>query len=108
MGIPVNFTTTFSARQVVAAALLANVARTNIFMGRLNLGLESELLGEQVDLMSQRVLTWLRNEAGTKTLLVVARVRVWQTLAYGAGCDIFTAPCDVLKRFLTQTEIGPE
>lgn len=76
MGIPVNFSTTFSARQVVAAALLANVVRTNIFMGRLNQGLESELLGEQVDLMSQRVLTWLRNEAGTKTLLIVASVRV--------------------------------
>jgi transaldolase len=35
-GVPVNFTSTFSARQVVAAVLLADVTRTNIFMGRLN------------------------------------------------------------------------
>ena len=108
MGIPVNFTTTFSARQVVTAALLANVSRTNIFMGRLNQGLESELLGEQVDLVSQRALSMLRAGFGIKTLLIVASVRAWQTLAHVAGCDIFTVPGNVLKRFLTQTEISPE
>jgi transaldolase len=40
-GIPVNFTSTFSARQAVAAGLLSNVTRTNIFMGRLNEGLHA-------------------------------------------------------------------
>ena len=35
-GIPVNFTSTFSARQAITAALSGNVTRTNIFMGRLN------------------------------------------------------------------------
>ena len=34
-GISVNFTTTFSARQVAAVALLANTTRTNIFWKRI-------------------------------------------------------------------------
>src|SRR3989442_2403201 len=52
-GIPVNFTSTFSARQVVAAALPAGVTRTNIFMRRLNHGFPPALLGEHWDLEAQ-------------------------------------------------------
>lgn len=107
-GIPVNFTSTFSARQVVAAALLADVTRTNIFMGRLNQGFHAALLGEHVDLEAQRALRRLRREAGVKTQLIVASIREWQTLVRVAGCDVFTAPCDVLNKFLTQTDVPPE
>src|SRR6185503_15847378 len=73
-GIPVNFTSTFSARQVVAAALLANVTRANIFMGRLNQGFHAALLGEHVDLEAQRSLRRLRREAGVRTLLIIASI----------------------------------
>jgi len=107
-GIPVNFTSTFSARQVVAAALLANVTRTNIFMGRLNQGFHAALLGEHVDLEAQRALRRLRREAGVRTLLIIASIREWQTLFHVAGCDVFTAPCDVLGTFLTQTDMPVE
>ncbi|MDZ7267505.1 MAG: transaldolase family protein [candidate division KSB1 bacterium] len=107
-GIRVNFTTTFSVRQVAAAALLANVARTNIFMGRLNQGLEAELLGEQVDLAAQRLLRKLRRQYDLKTQLIVASVRDWKTLVHAAGCDVFTVPYKTLKDFLTQKEIGPK
>jgi transaldolase len=107
-GIPVNFTSTFSARQVVAAALLANVTRTNIFMGRLNQGFHAALLGEHVDLEAQRALRRLRREVGVKTQLIVASVREWQTFFRVAGCDVFTAPCDVLGRFLSQTDMPVE
>jgi len=106
-GIPVNFTSTFSARQVVAAALLANVTLTNIFMGRLNQGLRAASLGEHVDLAAQRELLRLRREDGVKTLLIVASVREWQTFVRAAGCDVFTAPCDAIRSFLGQHEIGP-
>lgn len=44
LGVPVNFTCTFSARQVVAASLLANVTRANIFLDRLNRGLSATSL----------------------------------------------------------------
>ena len=105
-GIPVNFTSTFSARQVVVAALLANVTLTNIFMGRLNQGLKAALLGEHVDLAAQRALLRLRREAKTKTLLIVASVREWQTFVRVAGCDVFTAPCDSIRGLLTQKELA--
>jgi transaldolase len=72
-GIPVNFTSTFSARQVVAAALLANVTRTNIFMGRLNQGFHASLLGEHVAVEAQRALRRLRREHGVKTCSVLDR-----------------------------------
>jgi transaldolase len=107
-GIPVNFTSTFSARQVVAAALLANVTRTNIFMGRLTQGFHAALLGEHVALEAQRALRRLRREAGVKTQLIVASVREWQTFVRLAGCDVFTAPCAVLATFLSQTDVPAE
>ena len=107
-GIPVNFTSTFSARQVVAAALLADVTRTNIFMGRLNQGFHAALLGEHVDLEAQRALRRLRREAGIKTQLIIASIREWRTFVRVAGCDVFTAPCDVLGKFLSQTDMPVE
>ena len=105
-GIPVNFTSTFSARQVVAAALLANVERTNIFLGRLNQGLKADLIGEQACLAGQRALRQVRRATPRiKTQLIVASVRDWQTFPRLAGCDVFTAPCDAIRGFLTQTEV---
>lgn len=106
-GIPVNFTSTFSARQAVAAGLLSNVTLTNIFMGRLNQGLKATTLGEHVDLEAQRALRRLRAEAGIKTLLIVASVREWQTFVRVAGCDVFTAPCDAIRGYLEQKDVPP-
>jgi transaldolase len=103
-GIPVNFTSTFSARQVVTAALLANVSRTNVFLGRLNQGLEAALLGEHVALEAQRALTRLRDRSRTKTRLIVASMREWETFVRTAGCDVFTAPPGAIHGFLAETE----
>jgi transaldolase len=103
-GVPVNFTSTFSARQAVAAALLTDATRTNIFMGRLSQGLGSELLGEHVALDAQRALRGLRREAGVKTRLIVASMRGWESFVRLAGCDVFTAPCAVLRNFNEHAE----
>lgn len=104
-GIPVNFTSTFSARQVVAAALLSNVTRANIFMGRLDQGLKAELLGAQVSLEAQRILLRLRQNPGINTQLIVASLRDWRSLLHTAGCDVYTVPCKVLQEFLEQDEV---
>ncbi|GJL67910.1 MAG: hypothetical protein NPIRA06_05450 [Nitrospirales bacterium] len=104
-GIPVNFTSTFSARQVVASALLSNVTRTNIFMGRLDQGLKAELLGAHVSLEAQRILLRLRKNSGIKTQLIVASLRDWRSLLDTAGCDVYTVPCKVLQEFLEQDEV---
>jgi transaldolase len=107
-GIPVNFTSTFSARQAVAAGLLSNVTRTNIFMGRLNEGLHAKLLGEHVTLEAQRGILRERHDAGIKTQLIVASVRDWRTLVRAAGCDVFTAPCATLEELISRAEIDPD
>jgi transaldolase len=91
-GIPVNFTSTFSARQAVMAALLADVTRTNIFMGRLNQGLRAERVGEHVDLEAQRALRELRNQGRVKTRLIVASVHDAGTLEHVAGTDSRAPP----------------
>jgi transaldolase len=106
--IPVNLTSTFSARQVVAAALLGGATRTNIFMGRLDQGLEAEKLGAHVDLEAQRALCRLRDEAGLETQLIVASLHDWRSLVLTAGCDVYTAPTGVLASFMEQDEVGPE
>ena len=107
-GVPVNFTSTFSARQAVAAALLADVTRTNVFMGRLDQGLESERVGAHVVLEAQRALRDLRQRRGLKTRLIVASMREWQSFVRTAGCDCYTAPCSVIQDLVDQEEMGPE
>jgi transaldolase len=107
-GIPVNFTSTFSARQAVAAALLADASRTNVFLGRLNQGLDAKLLGEHVVLEAQGALRRLRAAQRTKTLLIAASMRDWRTFLHVAGCDAFTAPPGVLGDFLRQAEVPAE
>jgi transaldolase len=106
--ISVNFTSTFSARQTIAAALLSNVTTTNIFVGRLNQGLRADLLGEHTALQSQRAITALRRQGAAKTLLIVASLHRWQTFARTAGCDAYTAPVAVIRSFLEQSEIAAE
>lgn len=106
-GTPVNFTSTFSARQAVVATLFADVTRTNVFMGRLNQGLHAELLGEHVCLAAQRALHRLRREDGVSTRLIVASMREWQAFPRLAGCDVFTAPCSVLSDWLSQKDLPP-
>ena len=107
-GIPVNFTSTFSARQVVAAALLCDVARTNVFLGRLDQGLDARLLGTHVSLEAQRTLRRLRQAHGLNTQLIVASIRNWETFMYTAGCDVYTAPVKVLRDWMNQEQIDQE
>lgn len=107
-GVPVNLTSTFSARQVAVAALFANATRTNVFLGRIEEGLEAPFLGEYVVLEAQRMLDGLRRRDAVKTELIAASLRDWKTLQRLAGCDVFTAPCSVLKDFLAQDEVPPE
>ena len=101
-GIAVNLTSTFSARQVAVAALLADTARTNVFLGRIDQGLQGNRLGAHVVLQAQRVLTQLRERDGVRTELIAASLREWETFLHLAGCDAFTAPCEVIHQFLLQ------
>jgi transaldolase len=107
-GIPVNFTSTFSARQVVMVALLTNITRTNIFMGRLDQGLEADYLGAHVSLEAQRHLLNLRKTVGIKTQLIVASIRQGKSFLETAGCDVYTAPCQAIQEFLDLPDVPQE
>jgi len=101
-GVPVNLTSTFSARQVVVGALLANVSRSNVFVGRIDQMLEAAHVGDHVALEAQRALRRLRDEHRVRTRLIVASMRSWETFRDVAGCDVFTAPCAVLESLFAE------
>jgi len=97
-GIPVNFTLGFSARQNVAAALVANPACVNVFMGRLNafvidnkLG-DGRNVGEKATLATQRALRALRADGRTRSLLIGASMRDGGQVTDLAGVDVYTMP----------------
>lgn len=96
-GIGVNVTSTFSARQVVAVALLTGAARTNVFLGRLNSGLSATLLGEATAARAQAHLGRLRSLPDVPTELICASLHEWTALVELAGCDAFTAGPRVLR-----------
>ncbi|MCU4164303.1 transaldolase family protein [Carboxylicivirga caseinilyticus] len=101
MGIPVNFTLDFSVRQNGFAAVIAQPAYTNVFLGRLgaylknnNLG-DGQYIGEKVTLESQRSLLALANKGISNTRLIAASIRSKDQLYQLLGCDTFTIPVGV-------------
>jgi transaldolase len=106
LGIPVNFTLGFSARQNYLAAKLARPAYVNVFLGRLNafvtdnkLG-SGENIGEKAALATQRQLLELRrNGDAAVPLLIGASIRSPEQLAAIAGVDVLTIPPKVAMAF---------
>jgi transaldolase len=106
LGIPVNFTLGFSARQDYLAARVARPAYVNIFLGRLNafvidnkLG-SGENVGEKTVLATQRCLLDLRQKGDAATpLLIAASLRSPEQLVALAGVDVMTIPPKVAKAF---------
>jgi transaldolase len=100
IGIPVNFTLGFSARQNVLAAHVARSAYVNVFMGRLNafvkdnaLG-DGEGVGEKATLATQRALRTLPEG---RPLLIGASMRTAEQALDLAGLDVFTMPTKVAR-----------
>lgn len=107
LGVPINFTLGFSARQNYFAALFANPRFVNVFLGRLNSfvadnGLGSgENMGEKTTLTTQRHLLKLRKESKTDSCLIGASMRGSSQVAALAGLDVHTIPTKVASDFLT-------
>ena len=104
LGVPVNHTLGFSARQNLTTAALAGPAYVNVFMGRLNswvdgngLG-DGRLVGEKATQASQREILGLR-ERGGPTLQIGASMREGEQVAVLAGLDVFTMPLKVAREF---------
>jgi len=105
LGIPVNFTLGFSARQNYLAVLFAQSRFVNVFMGRLNafvvdngLG-DGRNVGEKATLAAQRELAHLREAGRTRSRLIGASMREGAQVAALAGLDVFTMPPKVAAQY---------
>jgi len=105
LGVPVNFTLGFSARQNYLAALLAQPAFVNVFLGRLNafvadnsLG-DGKNIGEKATLATQRELLKLREAQRTYSLLIAASMREGAQVPELGGVDVFTMPPKVAAQY---------
>jgi transaldolase len=105
MGIRVNCTLGFSARQNYVATALARPSFVNVFLGRLNsyiadneLG-DGDLAGEKTVLASQaEVATFTRGLPRTDTRQIAASVRAAPQLPRLAGVDVITMPTSVAQQ----------
>lgn len=104
-GVPVNLTLGFSARQNLLAALLAQPRFVDVFMGRLNVfvagnGLgDGRNVGEKATLATQRQLLRLRQAGRTRCSLIGASMREGAQVAALAGLDVLTMPADVAWQY---------
>ena len=105
LGVPVNFTLGFSARQNYLAALLAKPVFVNVFLGRLNafiadnnLG-DGKNIGEKVTLATQRELLKLRKAKRSHSLLIAASMREGAQVPTLGGVDVYTMPPKVAAQY---------
>ncbi|MGQ1891288.1 transaldolase family protein [Thermophagus sp. OGC60D27] len=112
LGIPVNFTLMFSARQNVMAALLARPSYSNVFLGRIGGYMKQNYLGdaegpgEKTVHHTQHYLRSLREDAGTPTHLIAASIRDYKQLPLLCGVDVLTIPPKVVADAFEKIE-GP-
>ena len=103
LGVRVNFTLEFSARQNALAAAIIRPNYQNVFLGRLGAYFKSNKLGdgryvgEKATLNSQRIINELTGTDSNKTRLIAASLRSADQLSLLAGVDVFTMPVSVAK-----------
>jgi transaldolase len=105
-GVPVNHTLGFSARQNYVMARIGRPAYVNVFMGRLNVFVaDNELgngmyVGERATLASQAFVRKLRESHHVPTHQIGASFRSGGQVRDLAGIDVMTLPPKVAQEFL--------
>ncbi len=101
LGVAVNFTLEFSARQNALVAAIAKPNYLNVFLGRLgaymvdnNLG-DGKLVGEKATLSAQKVVNYFTKHHAAPTKLIAASLRNASQLETLAGVNVFTIPTKV-------------
>lgn len=101
LGVVVNFTLEFSARQNALVAAVAKPNYLNLFLGRLgsymvdnNLG-DGKLVGEKATLSAQKIVNYFRQQHAVSAKLIAASLRNAPQLDNLAGVDVFTIPTKV-------------
>jgi len=101
LGVRINFTLEFSARQNVMVAAIAQPNYLNVFLGRLGAYLKYNNLGdgtgagERAVLASQKLVKELTAANKEPSKLIAASLRSADQLEKLAGVDVFTMPVKV-------------
>lgn len=101
LGVKINFTLEFSARQNVMVAAISKPNYLNVFLGRIggyikNSGLGDGLgAGERTVISTQKWVTRLTKDNDEPTKLIAASLRSFEQLEALAGVNVFTMPTKV-------------
>jgi transaldolase len=101
MGVKINFTLEFSARQNVLVASISQPNYLNVFLGRIGAYIKDSGLGdgsgagERTVLSTQKWVSELTKNNVEPTKLIAASLRSADQLASLAGVDVFTIPTKV-------------
>ena len=103
MGVRINFTLEFSARQNLFATAIAQPDYVNVFLGRIGAYCKENGLGSGDGVGERTVIStsgWVKKMAqqyGLSTKLIAASLRNASQLESLAGTDVFTMPVKVAK-----------
>ncbi len=101
LGVKINFTLEFSARQNVMVAAITRPNYLNVFMGRIGAYISDNGLGdgsgagERAVLSSQKWVKQLTENNPDPTRLIAASLRGYRQLEDLAGVDVYTMPVKV-------------
>jgi transaldolase len=101
LGVRINFTLEFSARQNVMVALITKANYCNVFLGRIGAYIQNNNLGngngagERTVISTQNILTKITKKYAEPTKLIAASLRNYPQLDDLAGCDVYTMPTKV-------------
>ena len=101
LGVKINFTLEFSARQNVMVAAITKPNYLNVFLGRIggyvkNSGLgDGSGAGERTVISTQKWVTELTKDNKEPTKLIAASLRSFEQLDALAGVNVFTMPTKV-------------
>ena len=101
LGVKINFTLEFSARQNVMVAAITKPNYQNVFLGRIGAYIKDGGLGdgsgagERTVISSQKWVTQLTKENSEPTKMIAASLRSFEQLEALAGVNVFTMPVKV-------------
>lgn len=101
LGVKINFTLEFSARQNVMVAAITKPNYCNVFLGRIGAYFKDNGLGsgdgtgERTVISTQRFVTELTEKNTEPTKLIAASLRHYTQLETLAGTDVYTMPTKV-------------
>ncbi|WP_346858441.1 transaldolase family protein [uncultured Draconibacterium sp.] len=101
LGVKINFTLEFSARQNVMVAAITKPNYCNVFLGRIGAYISASGLGngsgagERTVISTQKFVTGLTRNNEVPTKLIAASLRNYPQLDALAGTDVYTMPTKV-------------